>query len=120
MSVEASPPLNGFVEIRDLPALPPERYQGNLIASLVETVEQVSPGTGSATSNLRSGPALVHKHDGRNYFRVTELPQEAEIHCSTVDCEHKARLLIDARDCEVLPYCAPCAYVEFAMWMVGV
>jgi hypothetical protein len=121
MSVKASSPLHGVFVVVDPPPLPPpppERYQGNLIASLVDTVERT--GTPAADPNLRSGPALVNKQDGRNYFRLTQLPSEVEIHCSTVDCDNTARLLIDARDAEVLPYCRACAHVEFAMWMVGV
>jgi hypothetical protein len=101
-----------------VPCSPPERYQGNLISSLLE---QTSETLAAGKSALRSGPALVHKPEsGRNYFRLTQLPAEAEIHCNSVDCENSAKLLIDARDCEVLPYCRACAHVEFAMWMVGV
>ncbi|SRR6266496_3657977 len=118
MSVKASapPPLHGVFVIQEVP--PPERYQGNLIASLEATVENVA---GLQTADrTRSGPTLVHKQDGRNYLRLTEVPPEAEIHCSTVDCDNRARLLIDARDAEVLAFCKDCAWVEFALWAASI
>ncbi|MCU1338801.1 MAG: hypothetical protein JWO19_4382 [Bryobacterales bacterium] len=89
-------------------------FEGNLVDSVTETVE---------AAEVRNGlkrPTIIHKPDGRNYFRLTELPAQAEIHCSTVDCDNQAKLLLDSRDAEVLPYCRACAHVEFAMWMVGV
>jgi hypothetical protein len=102
-------------------SLPPDviqPYSGALIDSLLETVEKADGA--SAAMRAKSGAFLVHKQDGRNYLRLTELPPHVEIHCSTADCSNQARLLIDARDQEVLPYCRACAHVEFSMWMVGV
>jgi hypothetical protein len=40
--------------------------------------------------------------------------------CHTSDCFRDARLLLESRDQEVLPYCTACALVEFALWMAGV
>jgi hypothetical protein len=121
MSVKASSsatPLHALAAIQEVVLPRPGQYHGDLISSLESMVE--NPGALAGTA-LRSGPALVHKPEsGRNYFRLTQLPIEAEIHCSTVDCDNQARLLLDSRDCEVLPYCRACAHVEFAMWMVGV
>jgi hypothetical protein len=106
------PPLHGVFVIGE----PPSTYRGDLIASLESAVERAE----ETTPHTRRGPALIHKQDGRNYFRLTQLPPEAELHCATVDCAHKAKLLLDSRDAEVLAYCRGCAHVEFAMWMVGV
>jgi hypothetical protein len=119
MSVKASSlPLHGVLVVTDPRPVPALRYQGDLISSLEETVERAD---GSALAGtMKSGPALVRKQDGRNYFRLTELPAGVELHCSTVDCCHKAKLLSDSRDGEILHYCPKCAHVEFAMWMVGV
>ena len=97
----------------------PEQYSGDLVTSLINAVEQAQ-GSSSETSEKPKKPALIHKQDGRNYLRLTEIPQHAELQCATSDCGNRARLLVDSRDCEVLAYCEKCAHVEFAMWMVGV
>ncbi len=103
-------------------------FQGSAITDLVATVEQVEgidPTTQGGTQSPEQhkphrGPTLLHKPDARNYFRLTELPSGAEISCATADCTSQAVLLLDSRDCEVLPYCKDCANVEHAMWLAGV
>lgn len=105
-------------------SLPPEVpiFSGNLIQSITELAIQSAESPGATEAPAAKRPThLVHKQqDGRNYFRVTEIPAHAEMHCATADCDNSARLLLDSRDAEILPYCVPCAHVEFAMWMVGV
>ena len=97
-----------------VPCSPP--YSGNLVESLVEIAERVGadrPGKQNRVHVLK--PELV-----RDYLRLTVIPPETELHCSNVDCERTARVLIDARDQDVLAFCKDCAYVEFSHWMVGV
>ena len=104
------------------PTVPPPTYQGDLIASLEHVVEERVEAADSSAS-VRSGPVLIAKREGRNYFRLTELPQvdsETPIPCSTTDCQNPARLMLDTRDEAIRAHCEKCAYVEFAMWMVGV
>ncbi len=67
-------------------SLPP-LHSGHLIDSLVETVDGAA-----AAMRAQSGPTLILKQDGRNYLRLTELPPQAELHCSNVDCHNAARL----------------------------
>jgi len=92
------------------------QYSGTLVESIEETVAKAEGGAAPA----RPKPTLLHKQDGRNYFRLTELPAHVELHCATAGCANNAHVLADSRHGEVLPYCKDCAHVEFAMWMVGV
>ena len=107
MSIKASLP----------PTVPPPPYSGRLVES-IEQVVALAEGAGAASESKR--PTLIHKQDGRNYFRLTELPPNVELHCATADCSNNAHVLSDSRHGEILPYCKDCAHVEFAMWMVGV
>ncbi len=112
MSIKASlRPLHGAFVVGEVP----QQYSGNLIESLVSTVE----GAGAAIL-AKSGTVIPLKPNARDYIRLTVLPPETEIHCSNVDCERTARVLADSRDQDVLPFCKDCAYVEFSHWMVGV
>jgi hypothetical protein len=117
------PLINAQALARNFVSRLPE-FQGDTIDKLVATVEQIDGGSSSPTQqaepSYRRGPALLHKPDARNYFRLTELPAQADMQCSTSDCLNKATLLVDSRDCEVLPFCKECANVEGAMWLAGV
>jgi hypothetical protein len=102
--------------------LPPDSstpYSGALIETLEETVAKAEAADPEQRSKPTQ-PTLIHKQDGRNYFRLTEMPAHVELHCGTADCANNARVLADSRHGEILPYCKECAHVEFAMWMVGV
>jgi hypothetical protein len=98
------------------PSIEPPIFQGDLLETLFRTVEK---SEGASPSPSR-GSGVTIKPEPRDYFRLSVLPPESIIHCSNVDCQRKARVLIDARDEDVLPFCSPCAYVSHAMWMAGV
>lgn len=98
------------------PSIEPPIFQGDLLETLFRTVEKAE----GASPSPSGGSGVVIKPEPRDYFRCTTLPESSELHCINVDCQRKARLLIDARDEDVKPYCGPCSYVEFAHWMVGV
>lgn len=95
----------------------PPIFEGDTLIQLFQTVEQAER---ASPSPVASGAGVGEKSAPRDYFRCTELPPQSELHCINIDCQRKARLLIDARDEDVKPFCEPCAYVEFAHWMVGV
>jgi hypothetical protein len=113
MSQRATRFVNPGVE----PALPHSPFGGTLIRDLERTVEAAEDGNGKLRILPQSDPPPKLKH--RDFIRLIEMVDHS-MHCSSTDCPRLARLLLECRDQEVLPYCTACALVEFAQWMAGV
>lgn len=99
------------------PVLPHSPFGGSLIADLERTVESAEEGNGKL--RILPQPEPPPKLNERAWIRLVDLG-EAPMRCNSTDCPREARLLLESRDQEVLPYCTRCALVEFALWMAGV
>jgi hypothetical protein len=108
-------PLHGSFEIRDVPDSPP--FDGSLVSSLESSVEAAELAQTGGLRILDGQPPV--KPSERPWIKLVDLCA-SPMRCNSVDCPRTARLLIESRDQEVLPYCTACALVEFALWMAGV
>lgn len=99
-----------------LPQLPPH-FGGSLIADLERTVETAEEGSGKL--RILPGQQPPVKPNERQWIRLVDICDHS-MRCNSTDCPREARLLLESRDQEVLPYCTRCALVEFALWMAGV
>jgi hypothetical protein len=106
----------------------PKHFRGDLIESLLSTVEAAAQ-----LPQLSKAPGRIHavavrkrsrKQAERDYFRLDAitLPKENPplIACQNVDCYHPAQVMVSASGEDPAPYCKDCAHVEFTHWMSGV
>jgi hypothetical protein len=98
-------------------ASPAPPFDGSLIETLECSVTAAEEGNGKL--RILPEPEPPTKPNERAWIRLVDLG-EAPMRCNSTDCPRSAKLLLESRDQEVLPYCTACALVEFALWMAGV
>jgi hypothetical protein len=98
-------------------ALPAPTFVGDLIRDLEHTIESAEEGNGKL--RILPDPQPPTKPNERPWIRLVDLGA-APMRCNSTDCPRSAKLLLESRDQEVLPYCTACALVEIALWLAGV
>ena len=98
-------------------ALPHPPFTGDLVGSLERAVQGAEEGNGKLRILPASEPPT--KPHERPWIRLVDIGDHS-MRCNSAECPRVARLLLESRDQEVLPYCTACALVEFALWMAGV
>jgi hypothetical protein len=98
-------------------SFPASPFGGSLIQDLERTVESAEEGNGKL--RILPEPEPPTKPNERPWIKLVDLGS-APMRCNSTDCPRSAKLLLESRDQEVLPYCTACALVEFALWMAGV